>query len=256
MDPVVVALGPLALPVWSLFMLLAVGIGAGLYWWGVFHYGMDVEKAMWLFLGALLGGVFGGKLGMVFFLGPDVFFGNLPVLARAGMTYTGALIGSYLGVRLMERFTGTRCRCGLFALPIPLVQAIGRLGNFFAADAYGTPTRLPWGVEQAGAVRHPVQLYEAALDLVLFGVMWRLRGRFAEGDGLFKVYLVGYAAIRLPLEFLRYQPTPRDWLGLTAVQWLCLATLATAAIGWGWKAARARSGAGTPGRLRTAAAGR
>ena len=244
MDRVVVPLGPVAIPVWSLFMLLAVGVGSGVYWWGVRHYRLDPEKAAWLFLGALVGGVFGGKLGMLFFLGPDVFFGNLPALARAGMTSTGALIGSYLGVRLMERWTGMRCRCGLFALPIPLVQAIGRLGNFFARDAYGAPTGLPWGVAQAGAVRHPVQLYEAALDLVLFAVLWKLRRRFADGDALFRVYLVGYALIRFPLEFLRYQPNPRALWGLTAVQWLCLATLATAAIAWALTVVRARLAAG------------
>ncbi len=39
------------------------------------------------------------------------------------------------------------------------------------------------------------------------------------------MYVVGYALIRFPLEFLRYQPTPRDFLGLTLVQWLCIGAL-------------------------------
>ena len=76
---------------------------------------------------------------------------------------------------------------------------------------------------QAGAYRHPAQLYELALDLVLFAFLWRRRcTSFRDGE-LFRMYVVGYAIIRFPLEFLRYQPTPLDFLGLTLVQWLCIA---------------------------------
>jgi phosphatidylglycerol:prolipoprotein diacylglycerol transferase len=83
----------------------------------------------------------------------------------------------------------------------------------------------------AGAVRHPVQLYEAGLDLLLFALLWRLRGRLPRQDDLFRVYLIGYAAIRFPLEFLRYQPTPREAFGLTLVQHLCVVAILGAG-GW------------------------
>jgi len=233
-------------------MLLALGTGASLFWWGVIHYHLNPEKAMWLFLGALAGGVLGGKLSMIVFLGPQAFFSHLPELARTGMAYTGALLGGYLGVRLMERASGMPCRCDLFVLPIPLMQAIGRLGIFFAIDAYGTPTDVPWAVDQAGAMRHPVQLYEAALDLVLFGILLRLRGRFPHRDALFKVYIAGYALIRFPLEFLRYQPTPRDVFGLTLVQHLCLLGIVSAggwliwSLGRGWRETRFSAPSMTP----------
>jgi prolipoprotein diacylglyceryl transferase len=198
------------------------------------HYRLHPEKAMWLFLGALGGGVLGGKLSMIVFLGPQAFFSNLPELARTGMAYTGSLFGGYLGVRLMEQYSGMSCRCDLFVLPIPLMQAIGRLGNFFAVDAYGTPTDLPWGVNQAGALRHPVQLYEAALDLALFALLLRVRGRFPYRDHLFRVYIVGYALIRFPLEYLRYQPSPRELFGLTLVQHLCVLGIASVGIWLVW----------------------
>jgi hypothetical protein len=38
--------------------------------------------------------------------------------------------------------------------------------------------------------------------------------------------MIGYSIIRFPLEFLRYQPTPVPLLGLTLVQWLCIASVA------------------------------
>ncbi len=238
MEPLIVSVGPVTLHAWGLFMLVALGTGAALFWWGVIHYRLHPEKAMWLFLGALAGGVLGGKLSMIIFLGPEAFFAHLPQLARTGMAYTGALAGGYLGVRLMERAAGMRCRCDLFVLPIPLMQAIGRLGNFFAVDAYGTPADVPWAVDQAGAMRHPVQLYEAGLDLILFFFLLRLRGRFPHHEDLFRVYIIGYALIRFPLEFLRYQPTPLALFGLTLVQHLCLLGIVSAG-GWlAWSLSR------------------
>ena len=77
-----------------------------------------------------------------------------------------------------------------------------------------------------------------ALDLALFAFLWRRRlSSFRDGE-LFRMYVVGYALIRFPLEFLRYQPTPRDFLGLTLVQWLCIA----AVLGFGYQLYMQRRG--------------
>jgi len=76
-----------------------------------------------------------------------------------------------------------------------------------------------------------VQLYELALDLVLFAVLWCWRRRTTHNGQLFRMYVVGYAIIRFPIEFLRYQPTPQAFLGLTLVQWLCI----VAALGFGYQ---------------------
>jgi phosphatidylglycerol---prolipoprotein diacylglyceryl transferase len=63
------------------------------------------------------------------------------------------------------------------------------------------------------------------LDLALFAFLLRKRrGSFRDGE-LFQIYIIGYSIIRFPLEFLRYQPTPLYFLGLTLVQWLCIASV-------------------------------
>jgi prolipoprotein diacylglyceryl transferase len=222
MEPIVLPIGPISVHAYTVFLFLALGTGAAVFFWQARKHGLNNKATMWLVIGALAGGEIGAKLSMVVFLGPQTFFTHLPELARTGMSYSGALIGGYIGVRLMERRAGIHCRCDLFALPIPLAHAVGRIGNFLAADAYGIPTTLPWGVHMAGATRHPVQLYEAALDLLLFGLLLRFRDRLPRQDDLFRLYIVGYAAIRFPLEYLRYQPTPRDVFGLTLVQHLCI----------------------------------
>ena len=59
-----------------------------------------------------------------------------------------------------------------------LGQAIGRWGNFFNSEAFGSPTNLPWKLYIAPQYRpipftnneyfHPTFLYESCLDLIIF----------------------------------------------------------------------------------------
>lgn len=174
----------------------------------------------------LLGVVLGAKLGMLMFLGPAEFWRLLPTIPAHGSTLFGGLIGGYVAITVTERLMHVdRCTGDLISPFLPLGQAIGRLGNFLAADAYGLPASLPWSVYQAGALRHPVQIYELLLDLVLFVFLLRQRqASFRDGE-LFQMYMVGYSLIRFPMESLRYQPTPVPFLGMTLVQWLCIASV-------------------------------
>ncbi len=198
------------------------------------------EKTLMVGSIGLVGGVLGAKLGMLVFLGPAEFWRLLPTIPSHGSTLFGGLIGGYIAVTVTERLMHVdRCTGDLIAPFLPLGQAIGRLGNFLAGDAYGLPTSLPWSVYQAGAFRHPVQLYELVLDLALFAFLFRRRYvSFRDGE-LFQIYIVGYSLIRFPLEFLRYQPTPIPFLGLTLVQWACIA----AVLGFGYQLYRQRKGA-------------
>jgi len=190
------------------------------------------EDTLMVGTAGLVGAVLGAKLGMLVFLGPTEFWRLLPTIPSHGSTLFGGLTGGYIAIVLAERaFHVERCTGDLIAPFLPLGIAIGRLGHFLAGDAYGLPSSLPWAIYQAGEYRHPVQLYELLLDLILFAFLWqRKQTSFRDGE-LFRIYIVGYALIRFPMEFLRYQPTPVPFLGLTLVQWLCIACF----IGFGYQ---------------------
>jgi len=104
-----------------------------------------------------------------------------------------------------------------------LMQAIGRLGNFFNQELYGPPTNLPWGIPidcahrvaefacgpafPEGTTRfHPLFLYESLSGLVGMAVLiWlgtRFRDRLRPGD-LILLFFIWYAAVRFSLETLR-----------------------------------------------------
>ncbi len=239
MRPVLIEIGPVVLHSYTVCMLAAVIVGGWLTYREAERRHRLTESTLMVGSIGLVGGVVGAKLSMVIFLGPAEFWRLLPTIPSHGAALTGALIGGYAAVVMAERVLKVeRCTGDLVAPFLPLGQAIGRLGNFLAGDAYGTATGLPWGVYMAGATRHPAQLYEMAFDLMLFAFLWQRRyTSFRDGE-LFRLYVVGYALIRFPLEFLRYQPTPRAFLDLTLVQWLCIA----AVVGFGYQIYLQRKG--------------
>lgn len=249
MLPVLFKIGPVEVHSYSVCMLTAFIVVGWLTYREAKRRLRLTEDTLMVGSIGMMGAVLGAKLGMLVFLGPAEFWRLLPTIPSHGSTLFGGLTGGYIAIVLAERVLHvSRCTGDLIAPFLPLGQAIGRLGNFLAGDAYGLPTSLPWAVYQVGAFRHPVQLYELVLDLGLFAFLFRRRYvSFRDGE-LFQIYIVGYSLIRFPLEFLRYQPTPLYFLELTLVQWLCIA----AVLGFGFQFYLNRKGTRDIRRLATA----
>ena len=73
-----------------------------------------------------------------------------------------------------------------------------------------------------GIARHPTQLYESVFLVVLAGVLVRLQARAARRGDVFKVFMVAYLAFRLGIDAMKPGVA---LLGLTAIQWACVAGL-------------------------------
>jgi len=185
-----------------------------------------------------VGAALGSKL--LFFLeDPKLTLAQIhdPVFLMGGKTIIGGLIGGVFVVELTKKISGIQQRTGdLFAVPLCLGTAIGRLGCFFTGlddNTYGLPTSLPWGVDFGDSVpRHPVQLYEVifVLALGLFLLRWFQRPH-VSGD-IFKGFMVGYACFRLFIDFLK--PYHR-FGGLATLQWGCIVVLGYYASDiWRW----------------------
>ena len=144
-----------------------------------------------------------------------------------GKTIVGGLLGGWLAVELVKRLQHIHSRTGdLFAVPLCIGIAIGRIGCFFAGladDTYGTPTNLPWGVNFGdGIPRHPTQLYEILfLTLLAFSLHRYNRSPHPEG-ATFRLFLAAYLVWRLAIDCIKPQPLH---FGLNLIQWACLAGL-------------------------------
>lgn len=100
----------------------------------------------------------------------------------------------------------------LLALFAPLLQAIARIGCFFAGCCYGLPTVLPWAVvyQESDAIGpvciglHPAQLYSAGLLLVIFLVLYFIvQHRVTRAGQLLCIYLMLSSAERFIIDFFR-----------------------------------------------------
>ena len=90
---------------------------------------------------------------------------------------------------------------------VVLGQAIGRWGNFFNGEVFGTPTKLfiGMGLETADGFQtvHPLFLYESILCLAIFVFLLVFQSRRRYKGQIFLYYMGLYAIVRFILESFR-----------------------------------------------------
>ncbi len=190
---------------------------------------LDLASRWWIIAAAAAGAVLGSKL-LYWLEDPRLTLAhrNDPSFLMAGKTVVGALIGGLFAVEWIKTRLEVTSRTGdLFAVPLCVGIAIGRVGCFLTGlkdHTSGVATSLPWGVNFGdGILRHPTQLYELLFVLTLGGFLWRRMLRVhVEGD-IFKMFMAAYFAFRLLCDFLK--PDVRVLLGLSSIQWACVAML-------------------------------
>jgi len=150
-------------------------------------------------LGATLGAYLAGSVNLW-----------LSGIGGVGRSIEGALAGGIIAIEILEGRAGIRGSTGLrFVAPLAAAIMVGRIGCFLAGlddMTYGTPTRLPWGVDFGdGVTRHPVQLYESlamAVFLVAFIGLVQRGNETVLRTG-FYLFVGIYAAQRFLWEFLK-----------------------------------------------------
>jgi len=189
---------------------------------------IDARARWWVIAAAIIGGFAGSRILSAF--EDPIFLADHWMqlhLLLGGKTIVGGLVGGLIAVESVKRLRGIRVPTGdLLALPLVLGIAIGRIGCFLSGledESYGTATRLPWGVNFGdGIARHPTQVYEIMFLAALGATLAGLRTTATVGDR-FKLFMVGYVAFRLLVDFIK--PGVRLG-GLSAIQWVCLAVVA------------------------------
>jgi len=243
-DPVAIAIGPFAIRWYALAYLAGILIGLAILRRLLARPGwrMSRESLDDLLFYCVLGIVVGGRLGYVLFYNPGHYLAHpLEAVAiwQGGMSFHGGLAGVIAAILLFARkHRLSPLEVGdALAVAAPPGLLLGRLANFVNGELWGRPTDLPWGVvfpdPRAGGVpRHPSQLYEAALEGLVLGLvmLWLAqRPRRAEETGrLAGAFLVGYGLARCAVELVR-EPDPQLGFllgGLTMGQLLSLPMIA------------------------------
>jgi len=171
-------------------------------------------SALWI----VLFGLIGARL--VHVLDNLDWYGNRPASIFAfwegGLAWYGGLAGGFLGGAVYARvrkFSLARL-ADTVAPGVILGLAIGRIGCTINGDAYGTPTSLHWGFiythpdafAPLGVAGHPAPVYEIIWNLIVFGVLWRLRGRLKPEGALFLAMVAMYSFGRFFISWVRVEP--------------------------------------------------
>lgn len=199
------------------------------------------------------------------------------VMSGAGFVWYGGLIGGIISTWLVGRryrlkFLTVADMC---AAPLILGQAFGRMGCLLSGDGdWGVPSTLPWAMAFPKAIVgwhgdlhladgnflpatvlkldahgmlvdgyfpgvrvHPTPLYEVALYLAIFAVMWSMRTRSSFAGQQLSLYLILGGLERLLVEFLRINP--RVLWGLSEAQLFSLVSITAGVAVWLWCSGRA-----------------
>ncbi|NCA99367.1 MAG: prolipoprotein diacylglyceryl transferase [Clostridia bacterium] len=138
---------------------------------------------------------------------------------EGGLAFYGGVIGGALAIILVAKFKKIKIAdiLDFIIVYVPLAQAIGRWGNFFNQEAFGTNTTLPWGMissqtsaylanvpgADAFAPVHPTFLYEFIGNLVLFFILLKIRSSRRFSFQVLLTYLLGYGIVRFFVEGIR-----------------------------------------------------
>ncbi len=205
----VLQLGPLALPVPGLVLLLGLWLGLLLAERNAYRSGISSNHLYNLVFTALIAGLVGARLAYVlqypqaFLADPlSVISRNTSLLDPLGGGLVAILAGLVYGQRKRLPFWST-----LDALtPFLAVFAVALgLSHLASGSAFGRATDLPWGFEIWGETRHPSQVYETLAAMLILAALWPGRGllRPSQPGVYFLEFIALSAASRLLLEVFR-----------------------------------------------------
>jgi phosphatidylglycerol:prolipoprotein diacylglycerol transferase len=189
--------------------------------------GISEERLQSAVVILLLIGIIGAR-GLSVLLNWDIYAdrGLLSIinLRSGGLAFHGGLLAGAIALPLISRRLGISIVrfTDILAPVLALGYGIQRLGCLLNGDSYGVLTNGSWGVTTpfAPGLRHPVQLYDSLMNLIIFMILIKLFNRkFANGI-ITALYLFGSALSRFISEFFREGDTV--FFGLTPAQLVSL----------------------------------
>jgi len=167
------------------------------------------ELASQIILWSVLWGIAGGRLLHVAVQFPYYYRNPFEIISirNGGLAAEGAVLSALAFIILYSKIKQFNLRktLDMIAVPVPLAQAMGRLGCFLNGCCWGKPSNVPWAVKfpYLPARVHPTQLYYAASHILLFILLLTLYKKKLKDGMVFSAYIMCFALIRYTIDNFR-----------------------------------------------------
>ncbi len=234
----------LHIPAYGVMVVIGGALANVLAYFTIKKKGGDFNDVMALEGYAFLFGLIGAKGLYLFASRNEIEWDRLTdinyfiYLFRGGFVFYGGLIAAVIGIFLAGKWhkLDTAMYVRKLIYLVPLAHGFGRIGCFLGGCCYGIPYDGPFSVvfpegtvAPAGIPLFPVQLLEAVVLFVIFGILAYLSLK-KEWPYMLETYLILYGIARFGIEFLRYDDYRGSFLALSTSQWVSLGAVAVAVI--------------------------
>jgi phosphatidylglycerol:prolipoprotein diacylglycerol transferase len=217
--------------------LLAVGLLLALLvtLWLFKRNGLSKDLALDFFIWLAVGGAIGARFGYIIFYNFTYYFHHpreIIFINHGGLSSHGLALGLVITFFLFTKIKRLDWKkyIDLLVIPIPLIAAFIRFGNFINSEIIGRPTDAPWGIkfpayELETVWRHPVQIYESSTALAIFFILLLLEIKYRRHWPLLFIthlFILIYFGSRFLIEFFKeFQIVPPEYF-LTMGQFLSI----------------------------------
>jgi phosphatidylglycerol:prolipoprotein diacylglycerol transferase len=218
MHPIIARFGPVTIYSYGMMVAIAFITGICLARLEAPRKNLTPDLIYDLAFFLVIGSLAGARIYYLAFFDPSSFIKDPVSIFRiweGGLAVHGAMLGGIMASALFARVRRLSFwdLADIVAPSIILGQAIGRFGCFLNGCCFGIPTKSVFGVvfpegsladaAYHGLAVHPAQLYEMALNIFGFFILWSIRKRIKFPGGLFLIYLMMYSVIRLMISGIR-----------------------------------------------------
>ena len=203
----ILQIGPLAIQAPGLFLLAGAWVVLNVVEREAPRYKTSAAVVSNLILIGLLAGILGARLWYairffsVYLENPlSLFSLNPSTLAAEEGILTGLIAaiiyGQRKGLRLWPSMDVLAPGLAVFNI------ALG-MSHLASGDAFGAPSTLPWALELWGELRHPTQVYEIIIAILILVLLWKIRAWKVFPGFVFLSWLGLTALSRLLIEAFR-----------------------------------------------------
>jgi len=225
MHPVLFKLGPVTVHTYGLLVATGVLLALWLVRRRAAQAGIDPDRAWNLGVYMTLAALVGAKLWLIAQFWSYYVANPKEIFALSTLQSAGVFYGGFLTALFVAFFYAWRSKFKLlpildvYAAPLALGHAIGRLGCFSAGCCWGRETQVAWGVTftdpyagqligvPLGVKIHPTQLYESLALFTIFAFLMWLVPRAKFTGQLFGSYAILYGFTRAITESFRGDPS-------------------------------------------------